>query len=174
MMRLSDYAGPGYGIQAYSKAPIALYALGGIVGDSAVDRAFAEYTRAWKYKHATPYDFFFSMNHSLKRNLDWFWHAWFFTTYTVDQSIESVMASGDQAVITVRDKGDMAMPVIARVEFADGSTSELKFGAERWFSGLRTMSDSFPLRGKVLRKVTLDPENRFQDLDRSNNVWPRN
>ena len=174
MMRLSDYAGPGYGIQAYSKAPIALYALGGIVGDSAVDRAFAEYTRAWKYKHATPYDFFFSMNHSLKRNLDWFWHAWFFTTYTVDQSIESVMASGDQAVITVRDKGDMAMPVIARVEFADGSTSELKFGAERWFSGSRTMSDSFPLRGKVLRKVTLDPENRFQDLDRSNNVWPRN
>jgi hypothetical protein len=173
MMRLSDYAGPGYGIQAYSKAPIALYALGGIVGDSAVDRAFAEYARAWKYKHATPYDFFFSMNHSLKRNLDWFWHAWFFTTYTVDQSIESVTTSGDQAVITVRDKGDMAMPVIARVEFADGSSSELTFGAERWFSGSRTMSGSFPLRGKVLRKVTLDPENRFQDLDRSNNVWPR-
>ena len=95
MMWLADWAGPGSGIQAYSKAGVALNALGGIVGDSAVARAFAEYARAWKFKHPTPYDFFFSMNHSLGRNLDWFWYEWFFTTNTFDQAIQSVTVAGD-------------------------------------------------------------------------------
>jgi hypothetical protein len=27
------------------------------------------------------------------------------------------------------------------------------------------------LRGRTVKTVTLDPDNRFQDLDRSNNVW---
>ena len=175
MMWLSDYAGPGYGIQAYSKAPIALYALGGIVGDSAVDRAFAEYARAWKYKHPTPYDFFFSMNHSLKRNLDWFWYQWFFTTNTVDQAIDSVSirTTGGGVIVTINDKGDMAMPVILNFEMTDGHSTLLKVPADVWFSGNRKYVATVPLMGKTLKSISLDPENRFQDLDRSNNVWPR-
>ena len=27
-----------------------------------------------------------SMNHALKRNLDWFWYQWWFTTHTVDHA----------------------------------------------------------------------------------------
>jgi len=173
MMWLADYAGPGSGVQAYSKAEIALNALGGVVGDSAVRRAFAEYARAWKYKHPTPYDFFFSMNHSLKRNLDWFWYEWFFTTYTFDQGIQSVTTAGDEATITIRDKGDLVMPVIARFELSDGSKGTLMLGPERWFPGTRTLTDKIPLRGKTIKSVTLDPDNRFQDLDRSDNTWPR-
>ena len=69
MMWLNDYMGPGTGVATYSKAEIALNALGAIVGDSAVGRAFAESAKAWKYKHPTPYDFFFSMNKSLGKNL---------------------------------------------------------------------------------------------------------
>jgi len=173
MMWLADYAGPGSGVQAYSKAEIALNALGGVVGDSAVRRAFAEYARAWRYKHPTPYDFFFSMNHSLKRNLDWFWYEWFFTTYTFDQGIQSVTTAGDEATITIRDKGDLVMPVIARFELSDGSKGTLMLGPERWFPGTRTLTDEIPLRGKTIKSVTLDPDNRFQDLDRSDNTWPR-
>jgi hypothetical protein len=30
---------------------------------------------------------------------------------------------------------------------------------------------TIPLRGRTIKTVTLDPENRFQDLDRTNNVW---
>jgi hypothetical protein len=173
MMWPTDHAGPYSGTQTYTKAPLALYALGGIVGDSAVGRAFAEYAKAWKYKHATPYDFFFSMNKSLRRNLDWFWYEWFFTTYTTDQSIESVTTSGSDAILTVRDKGDLVSPVIAALTFADGSRGTVMLGAERWFSGTRTLSERIPLNGRTIRSVVLDPENRFQDLDRSNNSWPK-
>jgi hypothetical protein len=65
MMWLADYAGPGYGVQTYSKTEIALNALGGVVSDSAVGRAFSDYAKAWKYKHPTQYDFFFSIKKSL-------------------------------------------------------------------------------------------------------------
>jgi len=171
MMWLADYAGPGYGVQAYTKAPLALNALGAVVGDSAVARAFAEYAKSWKYKHPTPYDFFFSMNKSLGKNLDWFWYGWFFTTYTTDQAIESVTTSGSDAVLTVRDKGDLVSPVIAAIQFTDGSKGRVVLPAERWFSGVRTLTERIPLNGRVIKSVTLDPENRFQDLDRSNNVW---
>jgi hypothetical protein len=173
MMWPADFAGPYSGTQAYSKAPLALYALGGVVGDSAVGRAFAEYARAWKHKHPTPYDFFFSMNHSLKRNLDWFWYEWFFTTYTTDQSIESITTSGSDAILTVRDKGDLVSPVIAALTFADGSKGTVVLGAERWFNGTRALTERIPLNGRTIKSVVLDPENRFQDLDRSDNTWPR-
>ena len=169
----SNFAGPGTGVQVYSKAEISLNALGAIVGDSAVMRAFSEYAKAWKYKHPTPYDFFFSMNKSLGKNLDWFWYEWYFTTYTTDQSIESVTTAGTDAVITVRDKGDLVSPAILRVEFTDATMANRTVPAERWFSGSRTLVERIPLNGKTVKSVTLDPENRFQDLDRSNNVWPR-
>ncbi|HEX6575846.1 MAG TPA: M1 family metallopeptidase [Gemmatimonadaceae bacterium] len=171
MMWHSDYAGPGYGVQAYSKAAIALYALGGIVGDSAVGRAFAEYAKTWKYKHPLPHDFFYSMNRSLGKNLDWFWYEWFFTTYTTDQAIQSVRNVGNDVEITVRDKGDLVSPVIIRVEFTDGTMANRAVPAERWFSGSRMLVERIPTGGKAIKSIVIDPENRFQDLDRTNNEW---
>lgn len=172
MMWLNEYMGPGSGTATYSKAPLALYALGAIVGDSAVQRALAAYAAAWKYKHPTPYDFFFSMNKSLGKNLDWFWYEWFFTTFTLDQGIQSVRVDGGAAEITIRDKGDLVMPAIVRIDFTDGTTGTRSIAAERWFPGSRTLTERIPLGGRTIRSVTIDPENRLPDLDRSNNVWP--
>ena len=174
MMWPTDFAGPTGGVATYSKAPIALYALGGIVGDSAVRKALAVYAVEWKYKHPSPWDFFMSMNHSLGQDLGWFWYEWFFTNYTLDQSIESVVNEGANAVINVYDKRDMVMPVVARVVFTDSTSETVTAPAEVWFNGMRHTSMSVPLRGRTIKSVTLDPENRFQDIDRKNNIWPAN
>jgi hypothetical protein len=171
MMWSSNFAGPGTGVQVYSKAEVALNALGAIVGDSAVIRAFSDYAKSWKYKHPTPYDFFFSMNKSLGKNFDWFWHQWFFTTYTVDQSIRTAAIAGDNLELTVDDRGDMAMPVIVGVEWTNGNRNVITYPADIWFSGSRSVTMKIPLEGRTVKSITIDPENRFQDLDRSNNVW---
>jgi hypothetical protein len=171
MMWPTDFAGPYATMTTYVKAPVALHALGGVVGDSAVHKAFAEYAREWKFKHPSPYDFFMSMNHSLGRNLDWFWYQWFFTTYTVDQAVQSVAQRGDSVIVTVRDNGDMAMPVILKLDFANGSSELVVRKAEIWFAGSRSVSITIPLGNRKLSAVTVDPDNRFQDLDRTNNVW---
>ncbi|HEY0242554.1 MAG TPA: M1 family metallopeptidase [Gemmatimonadaceae bacterium] len=159
------YAGPGMGVQAYTKSQVALNALGGIVGDSAVRRAFAQYAREWKYKHPTPYDFFYSMNRSLGKDLDWFWYQWFFTAHTVDQSIESVRVNGADAVLTLKNNGEMTMPAILWLDFTDGSNETVIL------AGSKSITHRVPLKGRVLKSVSLDPENRFQDLNRDNNVW---
>jgi hypothetical protein len=171
MMWIADYAGPGYGVQTYGKAPMALNVLGAVVGDSAVGRALAEYAMAWKYKHPTPYDFFFSMNKSLGKNLDWFWYEWFFTTYTLDQSIESARIVGDQVELSVRDKGDMAMPIIVGIEWTNGNRTVMTYPADVWFTGSRILTAKLSLSGRTIKSITLDPQDRFYDLDRSNNVW---
>jgi hypothetical protein len=171
MMWPTLHAGPNSTIATYSKGEVALNALGAVVGDSAVKRAFAEYALAWKFRHPTPYDFFFSMNRSLGRNLDWFWYGWFFTNYAFDQAIESVRTEGGSAVVTVRDKEDLAMPVILAAEFTDGTSQTVSLPASVWFSGSRSAVAHVPLRGRTLKKISLDPENRFQDLSRGDNVW---
>src|SRR5690606_22032015 len=91
MMWPTDFAGPYYSIQAYVKAPLALHALGGIAGDSAVSAAFAGYARAWRYRHPSPWDFFMYMDRALGRDLGWFWNSWWFTTSTFDQGIALVV-----------------------------------------------------------------------------------
>ncbi|HEX2724018.1 MAG TPA: M1 family metallopeptidase [Gemmatimonadaceae bacterium] len=169
----TDHAGPYSSVATYSKAEVALNALGGIVGDSAVQRALATYARDWKYKHPSPWDFFFSMNRSLRRDLGWFWYGWFFTNYTFDQAIESVTIERGDAVIRIRDKADLAMPVIALVEFTDGTRQTTTLPAELWFAGSRKLSARVPLGGRTVKSVSLDPDNRFQDLFRGDNVWPR-
>jgi hypothetical protein len=173
MMWTSNFGGPGTGVQVYSKGQVALNALGAIVGDSAVVRAMADYARAWKYKHPSPNDFFFSMNKSLGRDLDWFWYQWFFTTHTFDQAIQSARVAGDEIVLDVRDEGDLAMPLIVRVDWTDGSYSVITYPADLWFDGSRSLMTRIPVKGRTMKSVTLDPDNRFQDLDRSDNVWPR-
>jgi hypothetical protein len=171
MMWPSDFAGPYYEIQAYVKAPLALRALGGVVGDSAVREAFAAYAQAWRYKHPSPWDFFTFMDHRLGTELGWFWNAWWFTTQTFDQAIAGVAPRTNSVAVTVEDHGDMAMPIILRVEYDGGRTETLTRPASVWFGGARTAVVSVPLGGKRIARLTLDPENRFQDLDRSNNVW---
>jgi len=171
MMWPTDFVGPNATMTTYVKAPVVFYALGGVVGDSAAHAAFVDYAKEWRFKHPSPYDFFMSMNRSLGRNLDWFWYQWFFTTYTVDQSIESVTRRGTNEIVTINDRGDMAMPIILRVDYTNGTSDTVIQQAYVWFAGARHVAMTIPLRGKTVRTVTLDPDNRFQDLDRTNNVW---
>jgi hypothetical protein len=171
MMWPTDFAGPYYSIQAYVKGPLALHALGGVVGDSAVRSAFAGYARAWRYKHPSPWDFFMYMDRALDRDLGWFWNSWWFTTQTFDQGITKVKQANETLTLTVADRGEMPMPVIARVDFTDGSSQTITRPASVWFPGARSTTLTLPLHGKSIAHVTLDPENRFQDLDRSNNEW---
>jgi hypothetical protein len=171
MMWPTDFAGPYYQIQAYVKTPLALRALGGIVGDSAVRDAIAAYTRAWKYKHPSPWDFFMFMNRQLGQDLGWFWNAWWFTTETFDQAIASVREANGTLDVRVVDRGGMAMPIIMRVDYAGGRSETITLPATVWFAGSRTATVAVPHRDRRVERITLDPENRFQDVNRGDNTW---
>jgi aminopeptidase N len=188
MMWNANYGGDLYGFQTYSKTPMMLSMLGGIVGDSEVQRAMSEYTKAWAFKHPSPWDYIFFMNNQLKQDLNWFWYYWLWTTESVEGSIESVTTSGSRATVTVKQAGQMPSPVVLRVQLeadgtaikpmpnarmVDATTAIVTWPVDVWFNGSRTYEAVLDFGGRAIRTVMLDPMGRFPDRNTADNVWPR-
>ena len=187
MMWIANYAGPMYGFQTYSKTPLMLSMLGGIVGDDAVQRAMSEYAKAWAFKHPSPWDYMFFMNNALKQDLGWFWYYWLLTTESVDGSIANVTTAGARTTVTVRQDGQMPSPVVLKVQFApsgaairpmpnakmvDERTAIVTWPVDVWFNGSRTFNAALDFGGRAIEAITLDPACRFPDRDPGDNMWP--
>ncbi len=187
MMWAANYGGSMYGFQTYSKTPLMLSMLGGIVGDAAVQKAISEYAHAWRFKHPSPWDFAFFMNRALDRDLGWFWYYWLWTTESVDGSIQDVATSGTKTTVTIRQDGQMPSPVVLRVTLADdglpvrpmsnarmidGFTAIVRWPVDVWFGGSRTFQAELDF-GAPVEAITLDPAGRFPDRDPGDNVWRR-
>jgi hypothetical protein len=193
MMWNANYAGPAfYGFQTYSKTPLMLSSLGGVVGsDTAVQRAQSEFGKAWMFKHPSPWDYMFFMNNALRSkagDLSWFWNYWLFTTEAVEGSLVCGDMSGARPMITVRQNGQMPSPVVLRVDFADGKeaikpmpnsamvgdrAAVVTWPADVWFAGDRTYKAQLNFGGRKIEKLTLDPGGRFPDKDVNDNQCPR-
>jgi hypothetical protein len=188
LMWNANYGGPMYGFQAYSKAPLMLSMLGGIVGDTAVWNAMSDYANAWRFKHPSPWDYAFAMNTALGQDLGWFWYYWLFTTESVDGSIQGMTASGGSTTVRVHQAGQMPSPVVLKVRLAsdgptvkpmpngemlDDSTAVVTFPVDVWFDGARTFEAVLDFGGRAVEKVLLDPRCRFPDGDVTDNMWPR-
>lgn len=187
MMWNANYAGPQYyGFTTYSKTPLMLSALGGIVGDSAVQRAHREWATAWMFKHPSPWDYMFFMNKALGRDLGWFWYSWLFTTESVDHRIASVKTQGIRATVTVAHEGQMPAPVVLDVKFAatgpairpmknavmlDATTARVTFPVDVWFDGRRSFTAELVFGGRAIESITLDAQKRFPDKNAADNVW---
>ena len=184
----ANYGGPMYSFQAYSKAPLMLSMLGGIVGDTAVWHAMSGYAKAWKFKHPSPWDYAFFMDNALHRDLGWFWYYWLFTTESVDGSIQQVTTSGARSMVTVRQDGEMPSPVVLKVRFApqgppirpmdnatmvDSATAIVTWPVDVWFAGSRTFQAALNFGTRKIDQIILDPHCRFPDRDPTDNMWPR-
>ena len=189
LMWNSNLAGPMYGFQAYSKAPLMLSMLGGVVGDTAVTRAMSDYAEAWRFRHPSPWDYMFFMNRALGQDLGWFWYYWLFTTESVDGSIQRVTTTaGGRTTVIVRQDGQMPSPVVLGVRFAptgppirmmrnsrmvDSATAVVTWPVDVWFTGSRTFQADLDFGGRAIDRITFDPFGRFPDRDPGDNVWPR-
>ena len=189
MMWNANYAGPAfYGFTTYNKMPLLLSMLGGVVGDSAVQRAHSEWGKAWSWKHPSPWDWMFFMNSALKQDLGWFWYYWLFTTESVDGSIAGVKSAGGKTTVTVKQEGQMPSPVVLQVKFAasgpalkpmknavmvDATTAMVTWPVDVWFGGARSYDAVLDFGGRAVESVTFDPCGRFPDRDPSDNTWPR-
>jgi hypothetical protein len=188
MMWDANHAGPMYGFQAYVKAPMMLSMLGGIVGDTAVWTAMRAYAQTWRFKHPSPWDYVFSMDRALHRDLGWFWYSWLFTTSAVDGSIQGVRTAGGRTTVTVREDGQMPSPVVLAVHFAprgpriqrmpnaemvDDSTAIVTWPVAVWFGGRRTFEAVLRFGARKIERIVFDPRCRFPDRDPADNTWPR-
>ncbi|WP_310496130.1 M1 family metallopeptidase [Sandarakinorhabdus sp.] len=83
-----------FGNNGYAKPATALVILREtVLGRDLFDFAFKEYSRRWRFKRPTPYDFFRTMEEASGVDLDWFWRGWFYSTDHVDISLDKVVAA---------------------------------------------------------------------------------
>jgi hypothetical protein len=189
LMWNANYGGPtGYSFQTYSKTPLMLSMLGGIYGDSAVQRAHRAFAQAWMFKHPSPWDWMFSMERSLGENLAWFWNTWLFSNEATHHALQDVRTADGRTTLTVRHDGQMPAPIHLRVQLAadgpalrvpDNATQvgpleyDLTWPVALWFDGRRSHSLTLDFGGRAVERITLDPRGRVPDRDPSDNVWPR-
>lgn len=146
-----------------------------ILGPERFDAAFRTYIERWAYKSPRPADFFRIMEDVAGMDLAWFWRGWFYTTWTMDQAVQSVTMTEaeDEAAyevaVSLRSLNEFPMPVAMRVTYEDGSVEDRRLPVEIWYT-----TDEFTARWMSDQKVTgvqLDPDEGFPDVDRSNNTW---
>jgi hypothetical protein len=144
-----------------------------ILGPARFDWAFRKFISDWSYRHPTPSDFFRAMDSAGGEDLSWFWRGWYFHNWSLDLAVTGVHpVDGDfrhGAMVSIANLGRLVLPADIRVEFADGSSRNIRLPAETWIQQRRF---DLPLQGtQPVSAVTIDPQHLIPDRDRSNNVW---
>lgn len=178
MMRHADRYGPGPArvIASYRKPGFMLRALGAVIGEETLHRALAEYADRWHLKHPSPLDFFHTVEDVSGRDLDWFFHPWWYETGVLDQAIADVRVSGagdgERVEVVIEDQGDNPMPVLLTVELEDGTARSARVPVRVWLDGRRRHATTIEAGGRVER-IEIDAARIFPDVDRADNVWRR-
>jgi len=160
--------------QYYAKTALGLTILrNNVLGPERFDYAFREYIKHWAFKHPLPYDFFRAINDAAGEDLNWFFKPWFFTTWKLDQAVQSVTYVDNDAtkgaLITIVNKNKLAMPVTIKITQENGITETLHFPVNVWQrSGIWEFK--YPSIS-VIKSVVIDPNRELPDVDYSNNVW---
>ncbi len=172
IMRWSDYhySNFAFGVASYSKPATLLEALRGLLGEDVFWRAYRTFIREWAFKHPYPYDLFNTFERVSGRDLDWFWHAWYFETWTLDQAVAAVEPVDGGVRITVEDHGLAPMPVYLTLTLANGTQVRDTIDVDVWLEGRRQVTVTVPT-GAAVTRVEIDPDHWFPDIDRTNNVW---
>ncbi len=162
------------GYQGYFKPGMALTILREqVLGKERFDFAFKEYVKRWAYKHPTPQDFFNTIENASGEDLYWFWKAWFYENYKLDQSVKDVRyVKNDPAngsLITIMNNEQMAMPVTVQIKEVNGKTNSIKLPIEVWQKGGLWIF-KYPSTSKV-ESVIIDPEHQLPDVNSDNNEF---
>ena len=162
----------GYDPEAYEKPASVLWALRAVLGNDEFYRAYRSYIARWAYRHPTAYDFFATFDDVTHRDLDPFFFQWWFTNQQLDQAITAVSQTGNRLGVTVRNVGQIMMPVDVTARLADGRSMTWREPMTAWYDGRTELTTSHEVPGPVV-SVELDADHNFPDVDRANNVWKK-
>ncbi len=95
-----------------------------------------------------------------------------FVAGLTEQEQALIGANKNFYVMDFSNVGGLVMPLILKLDYADGSTEELRIPAEIWRRNNKSVS-KLVVTDKVLAQVTLDPKLETADADLSNNSFPR-
>ena len=74
--------------------------------------------------------------------------------------------------ITFEKPGGLVMPIIVRFEYADGSNETITYPARIWRMNDKEVKKVIASNKKIA-KIIVDPKSETADINRSNNIWPK-
>jgi hypothetical protein len=163
--------GVGLGNNEYGKPALGYLAMKDLLGDGLFKKALQEYMSRWHSKHPTPWDFFYSMNDASGKNLNWFWHNWFFTNGYIDLAVEKVEKERKGYAVYLKNIGGFFAPVDVKIDYEDGSKETIHLTPEAWHENPNA-SILYLKTKKAPVAVALDG-GIFMDADVSNNGWKK-
>ncbi len=173
MMRRSDYhyTTQNFIIASYRKPSAVLVALRRLLGDEVFHDAYKAFINEWAFKQAYPWDFFRTFERESGRDLEWFWHSWYYETWVLDQAVALVEEVDDGTRIVITDEGEVPMPVYLTVTYDGDNKVEHTIPVTPWLQGKRTAEIVIPERD--VRRVEIDAARNLPDINRQNAVWER-
>jgi len=143
-----------------------------ILGPERFDPAFRKYIATWAYHHPSPSDFFRFMSSEAGEDLSWWWRGWYLNNWQLDMGmsgasyVDNDPAKG--ATVSLVSKQKLVMPATLRIDYADGSHEDMRLPVEAW---RQSATPKLALHTtKKIKSLTLDPDHRLPDADRSNNT----
>jgi hypothetical protein len=135
LMIPSTNTGFAYRWQAYNRSSVAFSTLYDYLGEETFAKCLQEFTKRWKSKHPTPFDFFYTFNDVAKEDLAWFWKPWFFDLGYADLAIGETESNR----IEILNKGGFPVAIKLIVHTKDGSTHRYGAKANIWKGGVKSM-----------------------------------
>jgi hypothetical protein len=142
-----------------------------ILGPERFDPAFRKFIADWAFKHPSPSDFFRAMESAGGEDLSWFWRGWYFNNWKHDLAVTNVAyVDGDPAKgaeVTLENRDQLVLPATLRITYRTGAKKDVRVPVEAWMqAGTRVI----PVEGgPAIAEVSIDPDHRLPDKDRSNN-----
>lgn len=178
-----EYNG-AYGASAYSKGSVFLSQLGYIIGEENLKKTLKKYFDDFAFKHPVPNDIIRSAEHISGLELDWYLTDWVQTTNTIDYSV-NIQEEGNTTSVSLNRIGLMPMPLDIEVEYTDG-TKEMHYIPLQMMRGEKPVGPNVNIQPdwawayptyefnidkpkSSIKSVTIDPEGKMADINRSNN-----
>lgn len=162
--KLSGYTEPSSIFSlAYGKGSIVVGMLKELIGQDAFARVYARIFKEYAYRNVSLADFKRIAQEESGKDLTGFFDSWLHNARKFDVAVAGV--KGQE--MTLKNRGEISMPVDVQVELADGSKKDLTWDAA---SKQQTIDAGGDQR---IKRVRLDPKGKWLDIDRTNNHWPR-
>lgn len=160
--------GTPYRISAYRRSSLAYLYLKNYLGDEVYKKALKDFIMTWNGKHPIPYDFFNSLNVSVKEDLSWFINPWFYEHGYADLSLENIQINDNEVELTIKKIGSLPVPV--ELKFIDKNGKE---AIKTWSTGIWKGKKEFLVKENLditPIKILLN-EKSAPDSDRKNNIF---
>ncbi len=147
---------------AYGKGSSIVDMLTYMLGEEKMDAAMQKYFKEYSFKNATVKDFEKVISDAAGKDMGWFFDEWLYSVKLCDYAV-----SKEKGSFVLRRQGEIKMPVDTTVNFADGTQEVVHSKGDSKQEALVLPEN------KKISKVCVDKGESIIDVDRTNNIWPR-